>query len=282
MKNNNKAFTLLELIIAVTILAIVSIVAIPNLIDAIRGARENSLIYNITSLKKSIDKFYGNTGAYPRSLQVLVLEGYIPEIPVDPTTGKKDWEIAINVWPMGSDGYINGWVVDADRGVFHGVDFIAPAASYEPYYDDPPNGLITYRSMRGVRNIRSRKRINVASNVLWNSPFVDPYHNSTKVIEPGKFFKNLGRPLYQYWRVNRSKSAVANMHDEYPYFLIEGYMNQKFPQGNPDTHEVDFPSKNFVFDKNAGNYEFNLWDNVSNFYNKAYDTAEVSSLDYYY
>ena len=279
---NKKAFTLLELIIAVTILALVSIVAIPNLIDAIRGARENSLIYNISALKRSIDKFYSDTGAFPRSLQVLELEGYIAEIPIDPTTGKKDWEIAINIWPQGSDGYINGWVVDADNGVFHGADFIAPAASYEPYYDDPPDGTLRYRSMRGICNIRSRKRIQVDSTILWNSPFVDPYHNSNVLITSGKYYKNLGRPLYQYWRVNRNKDTGANIHDEYPYFVIEGYMNQQFPQGNPDTHEVDFPARNFVFDKNAGNYEFNLWDTVSNFYNKGYDTAEVSSVDYYY
>ena len=86
-----KGFSLIELIVVVTIIGILAGIAIVNVKFAQRKAREAALKDNLFQLRKCIDNFYADKQHYPTSLQELV-PNYIRRIPPDPMTEQVDWE----------------------------------------------------------------------------------------------------------------------------------------------------------------------------------------------
>jgi general secretion pathway protein G len=66
------------------IIATLLTVAVPRYFRSLERSKEAVLRQDITSIRESIDKFYGDTGAYPESLAALVEKHYLRAIPVDP------------------------------------------------------------------------------------------------------------------------------------------------------------------------------------------------------
>lgn len=85
-RRGQAGFTLLELIIVVTIIGILAAIAMPNLKDSPRRAQEAVLRTNLHTLRDVIDQYYGDKGRYPASLDALVENGYLRKIPNDPIT----------------------------------------------------------------------------------------------------------------------------------------------------------------------------------------------------
>ncbi len=83
-------FTLIELIIVVTIIGILATIAVPAMRTAPQRARESALKEDLYTLRSCIDQFHADRGRYPTSLDELVSTGYIRRIPVDPVTGSAD------------------------------------------------------------------------------------------------------------------------------------------------------------------------------------------------
>ncbi len=90
-----EGFTLLELLVVMTIIGILAAIAVPALRDSPQRAREATLREDLFTFRTVIDQYHGDKGAYPPDLQTLVTAGYIRKIPVDPMTKSADtWVLA--------------------------------------------------------------------------------------------------------------------------------------------------------------------------------------------
>jgi general secretion pathway protein G len=88
-------FTLLELLIVITIIGILATIAMPQLKDMPRRAQEAVLKTDLRTMRDCIDQYYGDKGRYPPSLEDLVKDGYLHKLPVDPITKSAETWVAI-------------------------------------------------------------------------------------------------------------------------------------------------------------------------------------------
>lgn len=79
-------FTLIELLVVLAIIAMLLSVALPRYLKSVDVAKETTLAENLRATRETIDKFYGDTGQYPESLEQLVEKNYLRSLPVDPIT----------------------------------------------------------------------------------------------------------------------------------------------------------------------------------------------------
>jgi general secretion pathway protein G len=83
-------FTLLELLVVMTIIGILAAIAVPALRESPQRAREAALREDLFSVRSVIDSYHGDKGYYPADLQTLVTDGYLRKIPPDPMTKSAD------------------------------------------------------------------------------------------------------------------------------------------------------------------------------------------------
>jgi general secretion pathway protein G len=79
-------FTLIELLVVLAIVSLLLTLAVPRYFNSIDKAKEAVLHDNLQQLRTVIDRFYGDTGRYPESLDELVERQYLRELPFDPIT----------------------------------------------------------------------------------------------------------------------------------------------------------------------------------------------------
>ena len=86
----SNGFTLMELVIVMTVMAILLAVAIPIYITHIKRAKEVVLKQNLDEMRRAIDKFTVDKEHGPASLDELVSAGYLRSIPIDPIANSSD------------------------------------------------------------------------------------------------------------------------------------------------------------------------------------------------
>ncbi|HXZ79373.1 MAG TPA: prepilin-type N-terminal cleavage/methylation domain-containing protein [Terriglobales bacterium] len=89
-----RGFTLIELMVVISIILILISVAVPIYNQSIVHAREAVLKQNLFTLRSCIDQYSLDKQKAPQSLDDLVQAGYLKEIPMDPFTNARDtWQV---------------------------------------------------------------------------------------------------------------------------------------------------------------------------------------------
>ena len=71
MRNRNKGFTLIELMITVAIVAILAAIAIPNYSDYVQRSRRNEAMQALHATKNAMEKFRLGQNQYPTTITIL-------------------------------------------------------------------------------------------------------------------------------------------------------------------------------------------------------------------
>ena len=101
---NSAGFTLLELVIVMTIMVILAAVGLTSYQHVQLKARETILKQDLQTMRKKIDEFAADKEKLPQSLEDLATAFYIREVPMDPMTGQKDWVVDMGADTLSRDG----------------------------------------------------------------------------------------------------------------------------------------------------------------------------------
>jgi general secretion pathway protein G len=97
-----RGFTLIELMVVMAIISVLLAIALPIYQKSITRAKESVLRNNLFTLRTMIDEYTIDKQKAPDSLQDLVSEGYLRQIPQDPITGSSDtWRVIMEDTPVG-------------------------------------------------------------------------------------------------------------------------------------------------------------------------------------
>jgi general secretion pathway protein G len=100
MVMNVRGFTLVELLVVLAIIATLLTLASPRFMGGVDKAKEAVLKEDLATLREAIEKFAGDTGKYPGTVDDLVSKHYLRRIPVDPVTNSDaTWVIVPPVDP---------------------------------------------------------------------------------------------------------------------------------------------------------------------------------------
>jgi general secretion pathway protein G len=106
-----QGFTLIELLVVLAIVSTLLLLVAPRYFHKVDASKEAVLRDNLRSVRDVIDKFYGDNGRYPETLEELVEKKYLRGLPVDPITeSTATWQLV----PV-PDGY-KGAVYDLHSG----------------------------------------------------------------------------------------------------------------------------------------------------------------------
>ena len=95
-RRGTRGFTLVEILVVLTIAVLVIAMAIPQYQRSVLKVKENVLRDNLDTLRTVIDHYSYDKEKAPQSLQDLVSEGYLRVIPFDPMTGSnQSWQVVM-------------------------------------------------------------------------------------------------------------------------------------------------------------------------------------------
>ena len=87
-------WTLIELTIVISLITVLSTIALVGYQSAVTRSREAVLKEDLFRMRDAVDQYYADLGAYPAALESLASAGYLRAIPVDPFTGRTvTWQV---------------------------------------------------------------------------------------------------------------------------------------------------------------------------------------------
>jgi general secretion pathway protein G len=103
-KSRQCGFTLLELMIVISIIIILAAIALPQYQKTILHTREAVLRDDLFKMRSLLDQYAADKNKLPQSLDDLITGGYMRELPQDPFTGQKDWVVTSGDDPNSTSG----------------------------------------------------------------------------------------------------------------------------------------------------------------------------------
>lgn len=86
-------FTLIELMVVMAIIATLMTIAVPRYFNSLENSKETTLKQSLAVIREALDHYYGDTGRYPDTLEALVEQRYLRNLPLDPITERHDlWQ----------------------------------------------------------------------------------------------------------------------------------------------------------------------------------------------
>ena len=123
MNFRKKGFTLIELLVVMSVIATLLTIAVPRYFQHLDRAREASLRESLAVMRDAVDKYRGDTGRYPETIEELVTKRYLRKVPPDPIT--ESTETWVIVPPPDEPGQKKVWDIrsGADGQGLNGSDY---------------------------------------------------------------------------------------------------------------------------------------------------------------
>jgi len=102
ISRGSRGFTLIELMIVVSVLLILISIAIPQYTASVKRARESVLRQDLFTMRSVISQYTLDKQKMPQSADDLVQANYLKQIPIDPVTKQADW-----TWHTADEGTIS-------------------------------------------------------------------------------------------------------------------------------------------------------------------------------
>ena len=90
VKPKSRGFTLVELLVVLSIIALLLSLAAPRYFRHIDRSREAVLRENLATLRDALDQYHADKGRWPDTLEILATDRYLRAVPTDPITGQAD------------------------------------------------------------------------------------------------------------------------------------------------------------------------------------------------
>lgn len=115
-KGRSGGFTLIELMVVMAIISVILAISVPIYQKSIVRAKESVLKNNLFTLRTMIDEYSIDKQKAPETLQALVSEGYLRQVPQDPITNSdQTWRVIMEDTPVGGSANPPG-VFDVKSG----------------------------------------------------------------------------------------------------------------------------------------------------------------------
>lgn len=116
IRKQDAGFTMVELLIVMSIIGILMLIAVPRYTAAIKSAREAVLREDLHIMRAAIDSYTMDKQKAPQSLDDLVQDGYLKTIPEDPITHSKETWVTDASDMMSSVDQTDPGIVDVHSG----------------------------------------------------------------------------------------------------------------------------------------------------------------------
>jgi general secretion pathway protein G len=122
MRRKHLGFTLIELIVVMTIISLLLTLAAPRYFRSIDKSKETVLKANLVATRDAIDKFHADTGKYPQQLAELVDKHYLRTLPWDPIAESSETWVLVPA-ADGQDGGVYNITSGAEGAGSDGVPY---------------------------------------------------------------------------------------------------------------------------------------------------------------
>jgi general secretion pathway protein G len=100
-RHKSRGFTLIELLVVLAMIALLLTVASLRYFSSLDRAKETALKQDLYTMREAIQKYNADKGRFPETLEALVADRYLRNVPVDPVTeSAATWVV---VAPKGDD-----------------------------------------------------------------------------------------------------------------------------------------------------------------------------------
>ena len=103
-----RGWTLIELTIVISLITVLSTIALVGYGNAVARSREAVLKEDLFRMRDAIDQHYADLGEYPPDLYALVSAGYLRAIPEDPMTRSSETWVVVPAEPDPADPFAQG------------------------------------------------------------------------------------------------------------------------------------------------------------------------------